>query len=88
MKKFIITSILSSLVCVASFGQSLYRTILSHEGTLTHYNVEHWTDAISDAVAGDTVYFTSGYFPGDATITKEITLIGAGVAESDECWKN
>ena len=78
MKKFIITSILSSLVCVASFGQSLVRTILSHEGALTTYNVDKWTDALTDAVAGDTVYFTSGYFPGSCTITKDITLIGAG----------
>lgn len=78
MKKFIITSILSSLVCVASFGQSLARTILSHEGVLTTYNVDRWTDAITDAEAGDTIFFTKGYFPGDCTITKDITLIGAG----------
>ena len=78
MKKIIITSILSSLICVASFGQTLRRTILSHNGTLTQYDINHWTDAISDAVAGDTVYFTPGFFTGNATITKPITLIGSG----------
>lgn len=86
MKKIIITSILSSLICVASFGQSLYRTILSHNGQLTQYNINHWTDAITDAVEGDTVYFTPGYFPGSVTITKAITLIGAGVAQTDSWW--
>jgi len=83
MKKFIITSILSSLICVASFGQSLYRTILSHNGQLTQYDITHWTDAISDAVAGDTVYFTPGYFNSGFTVDKPIILIGAGVAQSD-----
>lgn len=89
MKKLIITSILSSLVCVASFGQSLYRTILSHynsstgQTTLTQYDITHWTEAISDAVAGDTVYFTPGLFNSGFTVDKPITLIGAGVAQSD-----
>lgn len=89
MKKFIITSILSSLICVASFGQSLYRTILSHydsstgQTTLTQYDITHWTDAISNAVEGDTVYFTPGLFNSGFTINKPITLIGAGVAQSD-----
>lgn len=87
MKKFIITSIFSSLVCVASFGQSLYRTILSHydsstgQTTLTQYDINHWSDAITNAVDGDIVYFTPGYFPGGCTITKDITLIGAGEVE-------
>ena len=86
MKKIIITSILSSLICVASFGQStMFRTILSHNGTLTQYDLTHWTDALDDAVDGDTVYFTPGTFPGDITITKKIALIGAGVCES-QTW--
>lgn len=86
MKKIIITSILSSLICVASFGQStMFRTILSHNGTLTQYDLTHWTDALSDAVDGDTVYFTPGTFPGDISITKKIALIGAGVCES-QTW--
>lgn len=86
MKKIILTSIFSSLICVASFGQStMFRTILSHNGQLTQYDLTHWTDALTDAVDGDTVYFTPGTFPGDITITKKIALIGAGVCES-QAW--
>lgn len=89
MKKFIITSILSSLICVASFGQStMFRTILSHGGQLTQYNLNNWTDALTDAVDGDTIYFTPGTFPGDITITKKITLIGAGVCETQTWYHN
>ena len=85
MKKIILTSIFSTLVCVASFGQTLYRSILSHNGSLTQYDINSWTDALTDAVDGDTIYFTTGTFPGDITITKKIALIGSGVCES-QAW--
>ena len=88
MKTKILISLFYTLVCSISLGATLQRTILSHKGQLTQYDVNNWTGAISDAVAGDTVYFTSGFFPGDATITKPITLIGAGVAETDAFWYN
>lgn len=88
MKKIIITSILSSLICVASFGQTLFRSILSHNGSLTQYDIANWTDALTDAVDGDTIYFTPGTFPGDITITKKITLIGAGICESQTWYHN
>lgn len=89
MKKIFLTSILSSLICVASFGQStMFRTILSHNGQLTQYDLSNWTVALDDAADGDTVYFTPGTFPGDITITKKITLIGAGVCESQTWYYN
>ena len=89
MKKIILTSIFSTLVCVASFGQStMFRTILSHNGQLTQYDLNNWTVALDDAVDGDTVYFTPGTFPGDITITKKITLIGAGVCETQTWYHN
>lgn len=92
MKKIIITSILSSLICVASFGQSLPRTILSHGGELTQYNLDHWMDAFSDAQNGDTIYFTSGTFTitaenSNLIIEKVVTLIGAGVSENSAFFK-
>lgn len=86
MKKNVLLTLLCTLICCVSFAATLQRTILSHKGKMTHYDVNHWTEAIADAVAGDTVFFTPGFFPGDATITKPITLIGAGVAETDAFW--
>lgn len=92
MKKIIITSILSSLICVASFGQSLYRTTLSHEGVLTHYNLDQWMNAFNDAVDGDIIYFTRGTFTitadnNNLIINKAVTLIGAGVPENSAFYK-
>ena len=88
MKKIILTSIFTALFSVVSFGQTLFRSILSHGGVLTQYDVANWTDALSEAVDGDTVYFTPGTFPGDITITKQIVLIGAGVCESQTWYYN
>ena len=87
MKKYILISIFSSLICVASFGQSLQRTILSHDGVLTQYNLDQWMEAFSDAQNGDTIYFTRGIFTitaenSNLIIDKTITLIGAGVPEN------
>ena len=88
MRKVILVSVFSTIMCCVSFGATLQRTILSHQGTLTQYDANHWQQAIEDAVDGDTVYFSSGYFEGDIVITKRITLIGAGVSEQDTFYKD
>ena len=88
MKKRIIFTALIALVCTMTFGATLKRTILSHNGTLTQYDASEWQKAITDAVAGDTVYFTSGVFYNDLTIDKAITLIGAGIAETEAFYYN
>lgn len=79
--------VLSTVFCLSATGATLQRTILSHKGQLTQYDANHWKDAISDAVAGDTVYFTPGLFIGDIQITKPITLIGAGTSDTDAFYK-
>lgn len=88
MKKCCLLAIIIAVVSSASYAATLQRTILSHNGKITQYDANHWQDAINDAVAGDTVYFTPGLFSGDITITKAITLIGAGVADKDAFYKD
>ena len=88
MKKTILISLLTTLLCSATYGATLQRTILSHKGQLTTYDRNHWQEAINDAVAGDTIYFSPGAFGGNFTITKPITLIGAGMSEADVFWKD
>ena len=91
MKKTILISLLCMLCGSTVFSATVQRTILSHKGKLTQYDANHWTEAITDAVAGDTIYFTSGVFHvpsggaacGDLVVDKPITLIGAGVGEAD-----
>lgn len=88
MKKRIILTAFIAVVCTIAFGATLQRTILSHKGSLTQYDANHWQDAITDAVDGDTVYFTAGNFAGELVINKVITVIGAGVSETDAFYKD
>lgn len=83
MKKILLSVVISLFACNYTIGATLQRTILSHNGNLTQYDATVWKNAITDAVAGDTVYFTAGYFSGELTIDKPITLIGMGVSETD-----
>ena len=87
-KKLFLLMALCAFIGTATYGATLKRTILSHEGVLTQYDADKWQDAIKDAVDGDIVYFTAGLFTGDFTIDKAITLIGAGVAEDNGFWHN
>jgi hypothetical protein len=86
--KRLITMTICTIVCMATFGATVQRAILSHQGKLTQFDQNHWQEAIEQAVAGDTVFFTAGAFPGDLTITKAITLIGAGVGADDAFYKD
>ena len=88
MKKFCLLAMIIAVLSSASYAATLQRTILSHKGNLTQYDANHWQEAFDNAVAGDTVYFTSGYFAGELTITKPITLIGSGVSGNDVYWKD
>lgn len=82
MKKIILI-VVCSFIYITVQGQTLQRTILSHNGKITQYDANNWKKAISDAVSGDTVYFTSGTFVGELTINKPLTLIGPGVSKED-----
>lgn len=89
--KRLITITICTIVCMTTFGATVQRAILSHKGQLTQFDANNWRDAIEQAVAGDTVYFTSGYFSyiieghgqGEVVIDKPITLIGAGIGKEN-----
>lgn len=82
MKKFYFL-VLCFTASIVVYGATIPRAILSHDGVLTQYDAAHWQDAITNAVDGDIVYFTPGDFHGAITITKAITLIGAGISATD-----
>lgn len=83
MKKLCLL-VLCFSVSIVVYCETIQRVILSHEGNLTQYDAAHWQDAFTAAVDGDILYFTPGaFYFGDLTLNKNISLIGAGITETD-----
>ena len=82
MKKFYFL-VLCFTASIVVYGATIPRAILSHDGVLTQYDLTHWQDAFTNAVDGDIIYLTPGSFHGNLTITKAVSVIGAGVALSN-----
>ncbi len=84
MKKLCLL-VLCFSISIVVYCETIQRVILSHEGNLTQYDAAHWQDAFTAAVDGDIIYFTPGVFSvsGNLTITKAISLIGAGISQND-----
>lgn len=76
MKRILMSCML--LLGIQSVDAQVAKVALSHKGNLTMYNAENLSDALNDALDGDTIFLNDGTFQGGITISKAITLIGAG----------
>lgn len=76
MKRILISCML--LLGIHSVDAQVAKVALSHKGNLTMYNAENLSEALNDALDGDTIFLNEGTFQGGFTISKAITLIGAG----------
>lgn len=80
MKKM--TFILACLTMAAmSANAQISKVLLQHQGNVTMYEPEDIQKAIDAAQNGDTIFLNKGTFPG-FTITKQISVIGAGESNS------
>ena len=90
MKKLFL-SLVAAFVCTASlFAQSTLVATLEHNGTLSNYYGENaLATAHEAAVNGDVITLSSGQFTssGYLTITKAITIRGAGI-QNNESMQN
>lgn len=78
MKKSLLLFACLAMTSISSYAASLSSIMLQHNGSVTMYESDKMSSAISAAVKGDTIYLSEGSFVGDFTINKEITIIGAG----------
>ncbi len=81
MKKNLLLILMTTLMVVGSsvsFAATRPLIVLMHNGASTLYDNNKLADAISAAVAGDTIYLSEGAFGGGVTIDKPISIIGAG----------
>jgi len=64
---------------------------LSHNGQESTFKYNEMTKVMEQAVDGDTVYFSTGYFQGDFRLDKRLTFIGSGADNSNNYgngWSN
>lgn len=86
MKKLFFTLVASLLIAANLLAQSAYATFaaLQHEGKLTSFTgIDALKEAVEAAEDGDVITLSSGIFNGECTITKAITLRGAGMTGPD-----
>jgi len=79
MKKNLVLIALMLLTCIGTFAQSSLIATLSHDGQIkAYYGIDAFKEAHAAAVAGDVITLTGGTFNA-TTISKAITLRGAGM---------
>ena len=78
MKKVLLFAAFIAISSTSAFGESLAAIMLQHNGSVTMFESDKMSAAISAAVKGDTIYLSEGAFVGDFTISKEVCIIGAG----------
>ena len=71
------------MVCLAVLGIQVVEAqiaalALHHNGNVTMYNAMQFSDMMSAAADGDTIFISSGSISTNITITKKLTFIGAG----------
>ena len=71
------------MACLAVLGIQVVKAqiaalALHHQGNVTMYNGSQLSTVMSTAVAGDSIYISSGVLSTNITITKKLTFIGAG----------
>ena len=85
MKKFLLSLVAFMLMSVTSaLAQTSLVATLSHDGKLsTYYGPDALSEAYEDAVDGDVITLSSGIFK-TITVSKAITIRGAGMEKHDE----
>lgn len=79
MKRNLILFALMLMTCIGTFAQSSLIATLSHDGQITaYYGINALAQAHYAAVEGDVITLTGGTFNA-ITVTKAITLRGAGM---------
>ncbi|MBR0048155.1 MAG: hypothetical protein IJP74_02390 [Prevotella sp.] len=77
-KRLLLIIICSIIIGMQKVGAQIAKVALSHNGNITMYNAEELQTAIDASVDGDTLFLNEGTFSGGITISKKISLIGAG----------
>ena len=77
MKKQLIMMVCMLMASIAAFAGTNSKILLQHEGGVKVYDSNQMTQALADAVKGDTIFLPEGSF-GGFDLTKEVMIRGCG----------
>lgn len=77
MKKQLIMLAYMLIVSIAAFAGTNSKILLQHDGGVKVYDSNQMTQALADAVKGDTIFLSEGTFAG-FDLTKEVMIRGCG----------
>ena len=77
MKKQLIMMACMLMASIAAFAGTNSKILLQHEGGVKVYDSNQMTQAMTDAVKGDTIFLSEGSF-GGFDLTKEVLIRGCG----------
>lgn len=77
MKKQLIMMACILMASIAAFAGTNSKILLQHEGGVKVYDSNQMTQALADAVKGDTIFLSEGTYSG-FELTKEVTIRGSG----------
>lgn len=77
MKKQLIMLACMLVASIAAFGGTNSKILLQHKGGVKVYDSDQMTQALADAVKGDTIFLPEGTYNG-FELTKELTIRGTG----------
>ena len=77
MKKQLIMMACMLMASIAAFAGTNSKILLQHEGGVKVYDSNQMTQALADAVKGDTLFLSEGTFAG-FDLTKEVMIRGCG----------
>lgn len=78
MKKHLFLTICLIVLGMSQAMAQAAKVALQHNGNVTLYNADELQKALDASVDGDTLYLNEGTFAGDITISKRVSVIGAG----------
>lgn len=77
MKKQLIMLACMLIASIAAFAGTNSKILLQHDGGVNVYDSNQMTQALADAVKGDTIFLSEGTFAG-FDLTKEVMIRGCG----------
>ena len=78
MKKYLFLVICFAVLGISQVKAQAAKVALQHDGNVTLFNADELQKALDASVDGDILYLNEGTFNGGVTISKKVSVIGAG----------